>query len=698
VPDASAARRESVRVGGTPAVAGRLGLLSPRLDCRECLWLETVAPRTAGESAAPPRLHVNQPRAGVVERPDADRPAARPGWALLEQGRLREAREEFWCEAGAAERRGDPEDVAVAALGLGGMWVHEHRSTLERSRVVAVQRRALQGLDPQSPLAHRLRVRLAAEHAYASGHGAPMLAAADDARERHDPIVLAEALSLLLHCLIGPHFELDRTAVADELIETAESTGRPLDALMGLMWRTVGFFLTGDRRSARALRELREHLGVTPCDALEYLVAAIDVMLEIRAGRLDDAERAAQACYELGLTVGDADAFGWYGAQIISIRWLQGRGDELLPLLRELAQSPTVPEQNDAFIAATAAFAAAAGDHQSARSALASVRIGGLRTIPPSSIWMATLLGVCEAAHLLGDKRAAKEAYELLAPFAHLPVMVSLAVACYGSAHRPLGLAAWTLGDLDRAVGHLESAVAADLAIGNAAVHALDSATLADALECRDGPGDRERTIMLRDAAIDAGHRFGMHARVQQWRSRATGDARRHQVACDLDGRVWRVRLDDRVAVIADSRGMRQLAQLIDNPGKAIPAIELASGFAMTDRDSCQPMLDPTARRAYRERVAALEEDIDDADRCADLERAARSRAELDRLIEELAAATGLAGRSRSFGREAERARVSVQKAIRRALSRITEADPGLGEELSVRVVTGANCVFLDSE
>ena len=79
---------------------------------------------------------------------------------------------------------------------------------------------------------------------------------------------------------------------------------------------------------------------------------------------------------------------------------------------------------------------------------------------------MVSLSAACEAAHALGDVDAASEAYQLLRPFAHLPVMASLAVACYGSAHRP-GLAAWTIGDLDLAVRHLELAVVADLALQN---------------------------------------------------------------------------------------------------------------------------------------------------------------------------------------------------------------------------------------
>jgi hypothetical protein len=186
-----------------------------------------------------------------------------------------------------------------------------------------------------------------------------------------------------------------------------------------------------------------------------------------------------------------------------------------------------------------------------------------------------------------------------------------------------------------------------------------------------------------------------MDARVDQWRRSDGGNDVEPRVSCQLDGRVWRVRLGDRAGVVPDSRGMRYLAQLVDNAGHAIPAIELASGYAMVDRDSSQPLLDSAARQAYREQVTALQDEIDDADRCADIERAARARLDLDRLLEELAAVTGLGGVTRQFGHDPERARIAVYKALKRAVATIADAQPELGREIGARLVTGTRCVFL---
>ena len=43
----------------------------------------------------------------------------------------------------------------------------------------------------------------------------------------------------------------------------------------------------------------------------------------VRDGRLAEAEAAAHATFEQGIDVGDADATGYDGAHLLTIRWLQ---------------------------------------------------------------------------------------------------------------------------------------------------------------------------------------------------------------------------------------------------------------------------------------------------------------------------------------------------------------------------------------
>lgn len=622
---------------------------------------------------------------------------------LLDAGRSAEARARFAQDAAAAEASGDIAGFAEAAIGLGGLWVHEHRRTLDRLAVNAVQRRAAAALEHGSPAAIRLRARLAAEAVYVGSDLAPLRAEYDAARESGDPVAIAEVSSLLHHCMLGPHYACERRALVEELAEAATSSGRPRDALMALLWRTVNLHLAGHRRAPRALAELRELLGAHPCGAISYVAAALEVTAVMRTGALDRAEELARECLAFGLEVGDADALAWHAAQLLALRWMQGRLAEVQPVVAQLTTAATVPEGNDVFNAALAAAAAAAGDMVTAQSALASLRVHGLARLPRSSSWLPTMLSVSEAAHALQDRECAAEVAALLAPFADLPVMASLGIACFGSVRRPLGVALRTAGDLDGAIAHLEAAVFADLALGNRPAHAISLASLADALAARGQPGDLDAAGTAWHQAITAAQQMGMTARAERWLD-AAERTRIRTVCSSVPGRgnqtrqTCQVALGVRSVAVAASVGIGYLAELMANPGRAIRAVDLVGGHTALV-DGCKPaeLLDPIAKAAYRAKIGELRAEIEDAESCADIGRAAIARDQLDQLIVELERATGLGGRSRAFSDDAERARVSVRKALTRALAAVGAQDPILAAEINERLATGALCTFHDA-
>ena len=71
-----------------------------------------------------------------------------------------------------------------------------------------------------------------------------------------------------------------------------------------------------------------------------------------------------------------------------------------------------------------------------------------------------------------------------------------------------------------------------------------------------------------------------------------------------------------------------------------------------------------------------------------------RAKHELAELVSHTRAATGLGGRSRRFDDETERARTSVQKAIRRAIANIGRDAPRLADSLRASVHTGYRCWY----
>lgn len=142
---------------------------------------------------------------------------------------------------------------------------------------------------------------------------------------------------------------------------------------------------------------------------------------------------------------------------------------------------------------------------------------------------------------------------------------------------------------------------------------------------------------------------------------------------------------------------MFHLAVLIANPGREIPAMELVAGLdaltagAYRATGSGQEVLDREAVRSYQRRLTALGTEIESG---GGSERAAAARAERDWLTAELARASGIGGRTRAFPDAAERARIAVGKAIRRALQRIADADAAIGDHLRQAVHTGVRCCY----
>lgn len=615
--------------------------------------------------------------------------------AELAAGRLRAARPWFRRAAGVARH---PDDLAEAAIGLGGIWVHEHRRPVEHAAFLALLDRAIDGLaaagDARPDLMARLRVRRAAEGLYSGGGDAVALQAElAAARAVGDPAVLAECLSLVHHTMLGPAHARDRGALADELVGVAAGAGGDLHALLGVMWRTIDFLLVGDPRAERALADLAERADALQVAAVSFVAQAIDVMRQIRAARFADAEIAAEACFAFGTEIGDADAFGYFGAHLLTLRWLQCREDEILPFAREVTASPDLVEGDVTFPAALAVVAAKAGRDDEAAAALSRVLGRSAASAAVSSNWLVSMFCATEAAAALGDRDALRELYEAVAPFGDLPVMASLGVVCLGSAQRILGVAARGMGQLDTAVQHFSAALQENRRLANLPMVAITAGDLGLTLVRRGRPGDVETGLRHVAASVAALEEMGLGGRADLLRADVEllqRDAPPMGEAV-LHGETWLFTHGATRVEIADSIGVQRLVQLLARPNTDVPAADLAGSVADT---ASQPMLDREALRAYRDKVDELRAEIDEAEADADIARAEHLRDQLDAILEHLSASAGLGGRSRSFAGGDERARVAVRKSLRRVFDEIGTTAPEFGAQLQASIRTGHACRF----
>jgi hypothetical protein len=149
---------------------------------------------------------------------------------------------------------------------------------------------------------------------------------------------------------------------------------------------------------------------------------------------------------------------------------------------------------------------------------------------------------------------------------------------------------------------------------------------------------------------------------------------------------------------VAHSKGMADLAALLARPGREVHVLDLVEGAGGPPARSADagtgPILDATARAAYKARLLELEDDIAAAEADADIGRAERLRAERDVLAAELGAALGLSGRPRTEGDRTERARKAVTMRIATAQKAIDAVHPDLGRHLRLAVSTGRFCVY----
>lgn len=627
-------------------------------------------------------------QSGVAVPPDLLLDVAR---AELASGNLRGARPWFWR---AADQADSPAQLAEAAVGLGGIWVDEHRSAIDHAAFMALIDRALAGLgDTRPDLRARLDVRRAAEHAYLGRTTARSVRdAVAAARAIGDPLVLAEALSLQHHTMLGPSSAADRQAIADELVLAATAAGDEVLAVMGVLWRTVDLLLAGDPGAERSLNALRERADALQIAAVLFVVSAIDVMHLLRKGLIVEAELAVQECFELGTSIGDADAVGYYGAHLMCIRWLQAQPDDVLPIAREVANSPTLVEGDVTYPVAVAVLAAMAGDLDEAtdalRQVLASSAMGAVAT---SSNWMVWMFCAVEAAARCGDVESARRVYDMLVPFRGQPIVGSLGVACFGSAERSLGLAAKTFGELDLAIEHLQLAVDANRQLGNDALAAIATGELGGALIERGSGTDRARGRVLIEAAIATLDDMGLSVRAAELRRFADAHSSEPVGHVHLRDGLWHLGFGDDEIEIADSIGMQRLVQLLLRPFVDVPVGDLVGGVESVAR---YDLVDATALRAYRDRITELRSDIDEADENHDIVRAERLRHELDALLEHISASAALGQRSRQFTTSQERARVAVRKSLSRVFDEIALQSPRIGALLSSSIRTGVICRF----
>lgn len=609
--------------------------------------------------------------------------------AQMAAGQGAASRETSDRAAAVARGAGAVDLLAQAALGLQPEFTAGGVDDLE----VGLLEEALDGLGDDRP---ELQARLLARLARAlllSPLAARRQQLADQAealaRRLNDSATLAAVLYERHQAVWGLPTDdpASRLRIAEEVIRLTDQTG---DAALALNAQAL---LVGDLLELGQMDRLRAEMASFAAAVgrrrqvqLAWAPPLQRATLASLEGRFDEAARLAEEGLALGRRVQHVGIENSYNALLACSRFLQGRAAEGVDALRwAVPAAPVFP----AFRAALAHALLESGRREHGELEFERLAAGDFRDLPQDYLRVLSLATLSVACSVLEDHRRAALLYELLLPWADCNVRATrVGIGCLGSVQLYLGLLCSTLGRTDEAVSRFEAAVADNQSLGSPVLVAWSRYRLATALERRAGEGDEERARAELVAAGRTAAALGVHL--------GQAEPPRHRVELRREGDVWTLVRGDRLARLRDSVGLRHLARLLTEPGREILALDLVSPGSGRDQGAAVsgPLLDDRARNEYRARMHELAREIEEAESWGDLERAANARREVDVLTEHLTQAAGFGGRGRRVASQAERARVTVTKAIRGALRRIALQDAQLGAHLEVSVHTGSFCSY----
>lgn len=341
--------------------------------------------------------------------------------------------------------------------------------------------------------------------------------------------------------------------------------------------------------------------------------------------------------------------------------------------------------------------------------------------------WMPLATMAATAAAELGEVDWCKQCVSLLEPFKDEWIVWGTGIVVDGPVRLRRAYAALAAGDLETAREDLE--VARDKIMG-AAARTFVPVLLHHEAQLAQCDGDLERAVDLATRSSHAAADIGLTgaseilaafafelaelARTDPSLPAVDGEQNKRsagQPGQALEGSLvrtgasWTIAMGDDVSTIVHVKGLLALAALLERPGREMHVAELSSvidgntrGSAATDEvalgEADDVLLDDQALREYRDRIAVLEGEIEEARSFNDPERESRAQVELEFLVDELRVSTGMDGRSRSTTSTAERARVRVTKSLRTAIARVANVSPILGNHLSNAVQTGTYCCY----
>jgi len=567
--------------------------------------------------------------------------------------------------------------------------------------------------DEPSLLKGRLLLELALQaYTRSTTQGEGLVGEADALAEMFDDAPLAAMAVCVRHS-----FRRRPGDMADVMADIERIEGRigPTDAdtrlaIVGLLNAT----LMRSGRFTQALAEvnsLEHELSPLPPSA-QWSIGRWRAAIHHVRGDHRGAEAAGLAAFSLvDQTPLGPVAFDYLAVLLASVMHVRMQHQAIVDVTSAFVDSP-------GSLAATAAKAGAAaifaeqGRVSEAQKLLSQIPAAPLELRDSDELsWLIDAVVLSQAWVALGDAKRCAEYLDALEPFRSEWVVFGSGFLCTGPVALRRAEAAIVAGRIDIA--------ADDLALAREEITQAGARLFVPALLCAEAcvfmaGDDTAAAVRALSEASDVCTELELDEAAAMVAGRAfyvaANSATMYQTessprCLSRQGPIWSIEFGGDAGVVRHVKGLLALELLLGTPGRNFHALELAAVVdgvtgglvgesTGTIREATTPMLDPRAFAEYRTRVTELQSEISEASDFKDGEREDLARRELDAILEQLQAATGLGGRARVAAGNAERARVRITKIIRFAINRIGEAVPDAGRHLSASVSTGVFCSY----
>ena len=311
-----------------------------------------------------------------------------------------------------------------------------------------------------------------------------------------DPMLIAQLAPDILRALWTPVTAGLRADISAQAVLAAARSGDPyLRFVVHLSAFNTAVSLGDALRARAALAAAHQVVRAHTEPRMRWTLCVIDTFTATMAGRFEEAEQLANANVELGMTIGETDAFSVFASQFFVIGTFAGRYAEILPVVDQvLAGGETaVP-----FRLAHAIACAVSGRREEAAAVLEAGRAGGFSAVPQDLLWLTSIVGYAVLAIELDDRAAAAELVPLLQPYARQVAFNG--ATSQGPVAAYLGRLASMLGRYDEADRHLHAALATAEAFGWEYHRASTLVCLAELRLRRTGTIDDDSRRLLDDA------------------------------------------------------------------------------------------------------------------------------------------------------------------------------------------------------